>query len=171
MYEYKRSQYDLHSIKLAPNFTASEFMCPHCGDVFIDGRLVSGLQQLRDVLQAPIYIASSYRCPEHERVVANTSQSVHSRGLAADFNLGRIKLILNVFQMCVPIFHRVGIYQTAPDIGFIHVDMDTTRSHLYWLNNRVRTGRDAYEYYDSVELLQKAIRQQRPAVRWATIVI
>jgi len=65
----------------------------------------------------------------------------------------------------------VSVYIRPPGIGFIHVDMDTTRSHLYWLNNRVPTNHDAYEYYDTVEKLQRAIHIHPAPVDWDTIVV
>jgi len=170
VYTFRAAQ-EPKNIRLSKNFDASEFACSHCGDVSIVETLVSGLQRLRDILASPIHITSAYRCPKHELTIARTSKSVHSLGLAADFNLGHTKSIVDVFILCVPLFHRVGMYQTQPHQGFIHVDMDTSRPKLYWLNNRVPTNSDAYEYYPSILKINRAIVSQKGRVDWSRVLV
>jgi uncharacterized protein YcbK (DUF882 family) len=46
--------------------------------------LVYALQRLRNIVGAPIYVTSGYRCERHNERVGGSPDSQHLRGLAAD---------------------------------------------------------------------------------------
>jgi len=47
--------------------------------------LAQGLDQVQDLLGAPLEISSGYRCPTLNKAVGGTERSQHCEGLAADF--------------------------------------------------------------------------------------
>lgn len=47
------------------------------------------LDPVRDVVQAPIFITSGYRCPPVNGLVGGVDNSQHMSGCAADFYVGR----------------------------------------------------------------------------------
>jgi uncharacterized protein YcbK (DUF882 family) len=72
---------------LSPNFTREEFTCNHCGKLPADmppPELVAILQQVRDHFNAPVVVASGYRCPIHNANVGGAKNSQHLVGTAAD---------------------------------------------------------------------------------------
>jgi uncharacterized protein YcbK (DUF882 family) len=70
--------------QITKNFRSSEFSCPCCGAAAIHPELVYELQRLRNIVGAPIYVTSGYRCVRHNAVVGGVPDSYHLQGLAAD---------------------------------------------------------------------------------------
>ena len=54
--------------QLSPNFRVREFRCKDGSDpIFLDGELVSILQQIREHFGKPLTITSGYRTPGHNK--------------------------------------------------------------------------------------------------------
>lgn len=120
---------------LSPNFSASEFICRHCGEATIDSRLIDGLQKVSDLTLArygkrlPVRILSAYRCSEHNQAIGGEKASQHILGRAADIIIVGLSLeeMLEIVLQ-VPEFKGggVGIYDDRPGVStdeFIHVDV------------------------------------------------
>lgn len=73
---------------LSPHFSASEFACRHCGEVFVHPVLVCCLEELRRTVGRPLRIVSGYRCDVHNRAVGGARLSQHRLGTAADIPSG-----------------------------------------------------------------------------------
>jgi zinc D-Ala-D-Ala carboxypeptidase len=74
--------------RVAPNFTAKEFRCSHCGKSKTSGALLFRLELLRSELgNKKIYINSGYRCAVHNRQVKGAKNSQHMYGKAADVHV------------------------------------------------------------------------------------
>jgi uncharacterized protein YcbK (DUF882 family) len=121
--------------RLSAHFIEDEFRCPcPCGKVYVDPRLLSILEQLRDLTGRPVIISSGYRCPTHNADVGGTPQSAHLTGEAADMvcaisteRHGMIKTLLSLGVS------RIGIGRT-----FIHVDVsDTLPQGVIWVYGEV----------------------------------
>ncbi len=77
---------------LSPHFAAHEFEC-RCGCEYgllpgdVSPKLLAALEELRDILGAPIHINSGCRCPVHNALVKGKRNSQHLRGTAADIRV------------------------------------------------------------------------------------
>lgn len=113
---------------LSKNFSGSEFVCPCCGDLIIDPRLVEALQQLRDQVGQPVTVASGYRCEKHNKIVGGSKYSQHLRGRAADILIDHLSPIV-VAELAdhVGAFHNggIGIYEK-------HVHVDVRKKKARW---------------------------------------
>jgi len=64
-------------MKLSPNFSEEEFVCPCCGLQIVKLKLVDSLQALRDLAGRPIHVLSGCRCPVWNAKVGGAKQSQH----------------------------------------------------------------------------------------------
>lgn len=108
---------------LTKNFDKAEFACKCCGTDGIDQKLVSALQELRELVNKPITVNSAYRCPVHNKAIGGSKNSQHMLGTAADIVIH----VMTVSEMAhqaeqIDSFHNGGI-GTYPARGFIHVDV------------------------------------------------
>lgn len=77
-------------MELSANFSLSEFRSK-CGGGFPPlvlrniQELALALQIIRNELRVPITITSGYRSPEHNQKIGGAQNSMHTKGLAADF--------------------------------------------------------------------------------------
>ena len=120
--------------KLAPNFYSTEFGCLGsgcCKETKIDEKLVEYLQQIRDHFQKPVAV-TAYRCPTHNAKVANAaSRSYHMYGQAADIHIdGVAPAEIAKYAESIGVL-GIGLYETAKDGYFVHVDTRTSKSFWY----------------------------------------
>jgi len=83
--------------RLTPHFTLEEFTfsqtatrkgidnTPHEGILDNLCILANGMEDVRNLLNAPIYVSSGYRCPELNDLLGSKRTSQHTKGLACDF--------------------------------------------------------------------------------------
>ena len=121
--------------RLSANFMAKEFACRHCGIVLIDQNLVNQLEQFRSRAgNNPIQITSGYRCPYWNQHEGGASSSLHIYGKAVDFEMFNRLNAVEMFNLAVKTFNRVGLYQSNrfPNQAYMHVDLGN--SGTYWLS-------------------------------------
>jgi len=121
--------------RLSANFIAKEFACRHCGIVLIDQNLVNQLEQFRSRAgNNPIQITSGYRCPYWNQHEGGASSSLHIYGKAVDFEMFNRLNAVEMFNLAVKTFNRVGLYQSNrfPNQAYMHVDLGN--SGTYWLS-------------------------------------
>lgn len=120
--------------RLSTNFTVSEFACHGrgcCSTAHIDTGLVSILQRIRDHFGKPVTINSGYRCPAHNKAVGGAIGSYHAKGMAADIAVEGVAPA-EVAKYAESIGVRgIGLYETAKDGYFVHVDTRTVKSFWY----------------------------------------
>lgn len=120
--------------KLSKNFKAYEFDCKGakcCGSTMIDSKLVEYLQQIREHFGKPVIINSAYRCAIHNRAVGGTSNSYHAKGQAADIRIaGAAPSEIAEYAENIGI-KGIGLYETAKDGYFVHIDTRTAKSFWY----------------------------------------
>lgn len=120
--------------KLTENFNVSEFACKGkgcCATVKIDEALVAYVQQIRDHFEAPISINSGYRCAKHNKAVGGATNSYHAKGMAADIKvLGVAPAEVAKFAESIGVL-GIGLYETAKDGHFVHIDTRTKKSFWY----------------------------------------
>lgn len=122
------------NISLSKNFTVSEFACKGggcCSTVLIDDQLVSYIQKIRDHFGKSITITSGYRCPTHNSRVGGATGSRHAKGQAADIVVSGVapKLVAQYAESIG--IKGIGLYETAKDGHFVHIDTRTTKSFWY----------------------------------------
>ena len=135
---YKSSQSNL---KLTPNFKVGEFACKcgKCSTIKIDSQLVAFVQQIRTHFGQPVTITSGYRCKTHNKNVGGTSGSKHLTGEAADI------VVKNVAPAEVAKYAEtlgvlgIGLYETAKDGYFVHIDTRTKKSFWYGQGQQARS--------------------------------
>ena len=120
--------------KLSANFKAYEFDCKGancCGSTMIDSKLVEYLQQIREHFGKPVILNSAYRCSIHNRAVGGTSNSYHAKGQAADIRIaGAAPSEIAKYAESIGI-KGIGLYETAKDGYFVHIDTRTAKSFWY----------------------------------------
>ena len=67
-----------------PSFSPAEIAGRGTGKLFINEPVLDKLQELRDRLDKPLIVRSTYRRPEHNRAVGGAPRSKHSGGAAFD---------------------------------------------------------------------------------------
>ncbi len=120
--------------KLSKNFSVHEFACHGsgcCSLVMIDEKLVAYLQQIRDHFGAAVTVSSSYRCEKHNRSVNGATSSYHMRGRACDIVVDGVKPAeVAKYAESIGIL-GIGLYETAKDGYFVHIDTRTSKSFWY----------------------------------------
>ncbi len=110
----------LNHIKISKNFHLSEFECPCCHLVKLDPKLLEKLQHLRDLIDAPLYVSSGYRCPKENARVGGVPHSYHLYGMAADVYTKTIPLE-RLLEFAAQVgFNGIGYY---PRRNFLHLDV------------------------------------------------
>ena len=150
--------------KLSDNFYVSEFACHGsgcCGIVKIDEQLVSYIQKIRNHFGKPVTVNSGYRCTTHNANIGGANGSRHTKGQAADIAVKDVAPAeVAKYAESIGIL-GIGLYETAKDGYFVHIDTRTKKSFWYGQSEEYRStfgGNSAYyTKSDFVKDVQKAI--------------
>jgi peptidoglycan hydrolase-like protein with peptidoglycan-binding domain len=127
---------------LTKNFAVAEFACHGtdcCSTVKIDDQLAEYLQKIRDHFGKPVTINSGYRCPTHNKRIGGTPGSYHAKGMAADIAVKDVAPA-EVAKYAESIgIKGIGLYETAKDGYFVHVDTRTVKSFWYGQSEAYRS--------------------------------
>ena len=130
------------NVSLSANFEVSEFACKGngcCLSVLIDDKLVTYLQKIRDHFGKPITITSGYRCIAHNSRIGGASGSRHTKGQAADFVVqGVTPAEVAKYAESIGVL-GIGLYETAKDGHFVHIDTRDYKSFWYGQAQASRT--------------------------------
>lgn len=118
--------------KLSDNFKVKEFQCKDGSSyLLVDTGLVDILQRIRSHFGKPVTINSAYRNATYNRKVGGASGSLHVKGMAADIVVADVAPA-EVAKYAESIGVKgIGLYETAKDGYFVHVDTRTTKSFWY----------------------------------------
>lgn len=120
--------------QLSQYFVSTEFDCHGngcCSTTQINPLLVQRLDQIREHFNAPITISSGYRCPIHNRNIGGATKSRHAMGDAADIIVkGHTPREVAQYAESIGI-KGIGLYETASDGYFVHIDVRDTKSFWY----------------------------------------
>lgn len=101
---------------LSRNFSREEFACRGincCGhSAPVTTELIEALQTLRNIVDAPMVIASGFRCLTHNREIESRDTSQHTLGRAADVVTPRNLSVSEFYDIAdgIPAFLGVGWY-------------------------------------------------------------
>ena len=130
------------STQLSANFRSTEFDCHGvgcCNETLVDMQLVEYLQKIRDHFGKPIIISSGYRCERHNRSVGGATASKHKAGMAADIMIAGVSPS-EVAKYAESIGVKgIGLYETAKDGYFVHIDTRVTKSFWYGQDQKSRS--------------------------------
>lgn len=130
------------AVKLSANFNSTEFDCHGsgcCSQTLINETLVEYLQKIREHFGKPITITSGYRCETHNKRIGGATGSRHSKGDAADIVVSGVSS-REVAKYAESIGVKgIGLYETATDGYFTHIDTRTTKSFWYGQAESPRT--------------------------------
>lgn len=119
---------------VSKNFTVAEFACKGagcCSTVKIDEDLVKFAQMIRDHFGKPVNINSGYRCPVHNKRIGGANGSRHTMGMAADIAVNGVAPA-EVAKYAESIgIKGIGLYETAKDGYFVHIDTRPNKSFWY----------------------------------------
>ena len=131
--------------KLSKNFNAREFRCglgspcSACTVILIDPLLVKYLQQIRDYFGVEVEITSAYRCISYNKRIGGATQSYHSKGMACDIVVrGVAPRRVAAYAEYIGI-KGIGLYETAADGYFVHIDTRTVKSYWYGQDQAYRS--------------------------------
>lgn len=120
--------------QLSKYFVSTEFDCHGsgcCSTTLINPKLIEYLNKIREHFNAPITISSGYRCIIHNRNVGGATGSRHSKGDAADIIVkGHNPREVAQYAESIGI-KGIGLYETAKDGYFVHVDTRDYKSFWY----------------------------------------
>lgn len=120
--------------QLSKYFVSTEFDCHGngcCSTTLINPILIERLNQIREHFNAPITISSGYRCPTHNRNVGGATGSRHAKGDAADIIVkGHTPREVAQYAESIGI-KGIGLYETAADGHFVHIDARDAKSFWY----------------------------------------
>lgn len=154
--QYKKTD----TSKVAANFRVSEFACHGsgcCDSVRIDDALVAFLQQIREHFGKPVTINSGYRCQTHNRTAGGVFGSRHTLGQAADISVRDIppaEVAKFAESIGIP---GIGLYETARDGFFVHIDTRPGRSFWYGQAQLPRSTFGGYPFSRFLEELEEAL--------------
>lgn len=123
-------------VQLSKNFNSYEFRCGlgrpcSCSTILIDDKLVEYLQKIRDHFGKSITITSAYRCPSYNKSIGSGTGSYHTKGRAADIVVNGVaprEVAKYAESMGVL---GIGLYESAADGHFVHIDTRTTKAFWY----------------------------------------
>lgn len=128
--------------QIAKNFKAYEFACHGsdcCSTTKIDEKLVAYIQMIRDHFDKPVYVNSAYRCAKHNKKVGGSSSSCHVKGTAADIRVKDVPPTeVAKYAESIGIL-GIGLYETAVDGYFVHIDTRTKKFFWYGQKQAKRT--------------------------------
>jgi len=108
---------------LSEHFSEVELLCPCCGKLRLDDRLITALEKLRRLAKKPIYIESGYRCDNWNALKGGTPGSQHLIGRAADVVIPGMwpEEVENLAAQIWEFSHGgIGLY---PHKGYTHLDV------------------------------------------------
>jgi uncharacterized protein YcbK (DUF882 family) len=119
------------NVQLTPHFTTEEFECPcgHCDRQEVSEQLISKLESLRELIDAPIKIMSGFRCGFYQDQLRQRGYetakgiSQHQLGRAADITS---KKLTELFSLAPQFFKAIGKGRT-----FIHVDLRSDKERRW----------------------------------------
>lgn len=138
------------AVKVSAHFYSTEFDCHGsgcCSQTIVNERLIEILEQIREHFDAPVTITSPYRCPVHNSrpSVGGAPGSRHTKGDAADIVVKSVAP-RKVAQYAESIgVLGIGLYETADDGYFVHIDTRNYRSFWYGQAQQARTTFGAYD--------------------------
>ena len=128
--------------QLSKNFVSTEVDCKGsgcCSQTTFDEKLIEILQKIREHFGKPVTITSAYRCPTHNKRVGGATGSYHSKGQAADIVVqGVSSREVAKYAESIGVL-GIGLYETASDGYFTHVDTRTYKSFWYGQKEAPRT--------------------------------
>lgn len=115
---------------LTTHFRSKELSCKcGCDQEKMDYSFMEMLENLRLNLDRPVFVASGFRCPEHNKAVGGTRNSYHLKGMAADIVCSTAKERHEVVGAAL----RMGFSGLGIDKQFIHVDNRKSLPKKIWI--------------------------------------
>ena len=117
--------------KVSANFRVKEFASHDGADtVYIDDDLIYLLQRVRDRFRRPVVITSGYRTASYNKAIGGSSNSNHTKGLAADIQVKGVHPAIVAMYLEELKAGGIGLYAYV-DGGFCHVDTRATK-YRFW---------------------------------------
>lgn len=132
------------SVQLSDHINSREMRCGlgrpcSCATTLIDTKLVEILERSRVHFGKPLTITSGYRCPGYNKSIGGATGSYHSRGQAADIVVeGVAPAKVAAYAESIGVL-GIGLYETAKDGYFVHVDTRTYKSYWYGQAQKARS--------------------------------
>lgn len=130
--------------QLSKYFVSTEMDCHGsgcCSKTLINPQLIKYLNQIREHFNSPVTISSGYRCTIHNSRVGGATGSRHTKGDAADIIVkGHTSKEVAQYAESIGV-KGIGLYETASDGYFVHIDTRDKKSFWY---GQAQTYRDTF---------------------------
>ena len=137
-------------VKVSDHFYSTEFDCHGsgcCSQTIVNEKLIEYVEKIRNHFNAPVTITSPYRCPTHNSspTVGGATGSRHTKGDAADIVVkGVTPKTVAQYAESIGIL-GIGLYETAKDGYFVHIDTRDYRSFWY---GQAQQGKTTFGVYN-----------------------
>ena len=154
-------------VQLSEHFNSYEFRCGlgrpcACTTILSDDNLVEFLEQIRQHFGQPITITSAYRCENYNRSIGGAAGSRHSKGQAADIVVkGVSPREVAKYAESIGVL-GIGLYETASDGYFTHIDTRDYKSFWYGQSQAKRTTFGGSKPITTVPTPSKPVVQENP---------
>lgn len=133
-------------VQLTEHFNSYEFRCGigrgcSCATTLIDEQILIWLEDIREHFGGrKLTITSAYRCPSYNSATSGAATgSRHTKGQAVDFVIeGIAPREIAAYAESIGI-KGIGLYETAADGYFVHIDTRTYKSFWYGQSQAART--------------------------------
>ena len=162
-----RTYQENDKVQLSEHFNSYEFRCGlgrpcACTTILIDDKLVEFLEQIRQHFGQPITITSAYRCENYNRSIGGAVGSRHSKGQAADIVVkGVSPREVAKYAESIGVL-GIGLYETASDGYFTHIDTRDYKSFWSVQSQAKRTTFGGSKPITTVPTPSKPIVQENP---------
>lgn len=122
------------NVPVSKNFRSSEWDCHGvgcCKETRIAVSSIRNVQGIRDRAKRPVTITSGYRCPIHNPAVGGSSRSYHVTGDATDIVVDGWTPRQTAQDAEAHGITGIGLYETAGDGHFCHIDQRPYKSFWY----------------------------------------
>ena len=149
-------------VQLSEHFNSYEFRCGLGRPCACTTILVEFLEQIRQHFGQPITITSAYRCENYNRSIGGAAGSRHSKGQAADIVVkGVSPREVAKYAESIGVL-GIGLYETASDGYFTHIDTRDYKSFWYGQSQAKRTTFGGSKPITTVPTPSKPVVQENP---------
>jgi uncharacterized protein YcbK (DUF882 family) len=116
------------------------------------------LESFRNAVKRPVIVTSAFRCPDHNRAIDGSENSMHLVGLAADVKVEGVSAReLYRIASTIPVIKGLGVSDFD---NYLHIDCRKSRERVRWCYDKVghmTTWFEAPQHSESLEYAKEVL--------------